>query len=148
MSSKRSSKVFVTQGSPRASSSSSLSSRSSSSRSSASSSYTSSNYGYNYESTATSNMGRSDYENSSSRPRESFLRVTDPSRKAHTPDICSPRAHLMPVTAYKDGITKTSRGKVDVTQHEKRHEDPNEPRSSQAESSDYRKSSSSRKSKK
>lgn len=129
MSSRRSpSKVYVTQG---LRTSSTLSSRSSSSKSSASSSYASSsytpsNYGYNYESSATSNMGRSDYEQSSSRPRDSFLRVTDPS-------------------PFKDGITKTSRGNVDVIKHEKRHEDLSEPRSSHAKGSEYHKTSSNRK---
>lgn len=141
------SKVYVTQG---LGTSSTLSSRSSSSKSSASSSYTSSsytpsNYGYNYESSAAGNMGRSDYEQSSSRPRDSFLRVTDPSRKAYTLDICSPHANSMRITAFKDGITQTSRGKVDVIKHEKRREDLSEPRSSHAERSEYHKTSSNRK---
>jgi len=145
MSSKRSSsKVFVIQGSPRTSSSS-LSSRTSSSKSSASSTYTSSNYGY-YESSTASDMGRS--SNEDSRPRKSFLRVPDPARKAHSTDICLPHANITPVTALKDGITTTTRGKVEVTQHEKRHEERYEPRSSDAKSSDYHKPSSSRQHKK
>jgi hypothetical protein len=143
MSSRRSPKVYVTQG--LRTSSSSLSSRSDSSKSSASSSYTSSNYDYNSESSAAGNMGRSDYEQSSSRPRDSFLRVTDPSRKACTLNICSPHANSMSIIASKDGITKTSRGNVDVIIHEKIREDPNEPRSSYAESSEYHKTSPNRK---
>lgn len=148
MSSKRSSaKVFVTRGSPRTSSSS-LSSQSSSSHSSTSSEYTYTSYDYNYESSATNNMGRSDYEASSSRPRQSFLRVPDPARKTYSPDICPPHANLLPVIAHKDGITKTSRGNVDVINQEKRHEELYEPRASDAKSADYRESSSNRKYKK
>src|SRR5277367_545268 len=100
MSSRRSSsKVVLTQGSP-GTSSDSLSSRSSSSKSSTYSNYGYSNYGYStYDSSATSDMGRSAYsEKASSRPRESFLRVPDASRMAHTPDSISPHANSMPAT--------------------------------------------------
>jgi hypothetical protein len=139
-----SSKVVLTQGSAR-SSSDSLSSRSSSSKSS-----TYSNYGYStYGSSATSDMGRSSYsEKASSRPRESYLRVPDARRMAHTPDTFSPHANSIPATASKDGITKISRGTVEVINQEKRREDRHEPRSSDAKSSDYNKSSSTRKPKK
>jgi hypothetical protein len=160
MTSKRSSsKIVLTQGSPRTSSDS-LSSRSSSSRSSTSSNYNSSNYAYGtyetsatsnyaygaYETSATSNMGGPGYsEKASSRLRESYLRVPDAYRTAHIPDTFSPHANSMPATASKDGISKISRGSVDVINHEKRHEDRREPRSSDAKSSEYHKSSSSRK---
>jgi hypothetical protein len=147
MTSRRSSsKIVLTQGSPRTSSDS-LSSRSSSSKSSTSSNYNSSNYAYStYETSATSNMGGPGYsEKASSRLRESYLRVPDAYRTAHIPDTFSPHANSMPATASKDGISKISRGSVDVINHEKRHEDRREPRSSDAKSSEYHKSSSSRK---
>jgi hypothetical protein len=141
MTSRRSSsKIVLTQGSPRTSSDS-LSSRSSSSN------YNSSNYAYStYETSATSNMGGPGYsEKASSRLRESYLRVPDAYRTAHTPNIFSPHANSIPATASKDGISKISRGSVDVINHEKRHDDQREPRSSDAKSSEYHKSSSSRK---
>jgi len=117
MSDRRSSpKVVLTHGSHR-SSIASLSSTSSSNRSS-----TYITYGYSTSATsATSNMGRGYSE----RARETVLRVPDPYPTRET-------------------ISTFDRGKVTVTNQEKRHEDRNEPRSYEAKSSDFRKSSSSK----
>ena len=140
MPSQRSSKVVLTQGSPRSSTGSF-----SSSSSNRSSEYT--NYGYtSYETSAATNMGRSGYADEG--VREKVHRVPNAYRMTRIPNVSPPYTNSSPTTAGKETVTTTSRGKVDITNHDMRHNEKWEPRASDARSSDYHQSSSSRRNKK
>jgi hypothetical protein len=136
-------KVYITQESPR------RSNESFTSQSSSSTAYSYGSYGSyetrfetRYESPATSNMGRSEYSGStSSRSRETLLRVPDHRKSKPTP-ISPPLTNSRLPIATKETISKKSRGKVDVFLHEQRREDKSEPRSGEATQSDYNKSKS------